>query len=86
MNGMNTPSTLTKTERPSGILRRLADLWCTLLHDSAMWPIHGEYECRRCGLRRPVPWAQADEFRIPDKLPLGAKVFSPSHYGLAKQM
>jgi hypothetical protein len=85
-DGMNSHSTLTTTERPGGILRRLADLWCTLLHDSVMWPIHGQYQCRRCGLRRTVPWAQPDEFRVAGKLPLGPKVFSPGHYGLAKQM
>jgi hypothetical protein len=85
LNGMKTPLKLITTERPSGILRRLADLWCTLLHDSVMWPIHGQYQCRRCGLLKPVPWAQPDEFRLPDRLPLGPKVFSTSHYGLAKQ-
>lgn len=53
-------------ENSNGIARGLAGLWCTLLHDSVMWPIHGQYECRRCGLRRPVPWAQLeDESREP---------------------
>jgi hypothetical protein len=36
----------------------LADLWCTLMHNSSMWPIHGQYECRICGRRQPVAWAQ----------------------------
>jgi hypothetical protein len=31
--------------------------WCLAIHDSAMWPIHGEYECRTCGRHFPVPWA-----------------------------
>src|SRR5438128_5231673 len=35
----------------------LGALWCTFMHDSPMWPIHGEYECRVCGRRYPVPWA-----------------------------
>jgi hypothetical protein len=28
-----------------------------VMHDSPMWPIHGEYECRTCGRRYPVLWA-----------------------------
>jgi len=32
-------------------------LWCEFMHDSPMWPIHGDYECRICGRRYPVPWA-----------------------------
>jgi len=24
-----------------------------------MWPVHGEYQCRTCGRRYPVPWAAA---------------------------
>jgi hypothetical protein len=39
----------------------LGALWCVLMHDSPMWPIHGEYQCRACSRRYPVPWA-------PDKL------------------
>jgi len=27
---------------------RLGTLWCALMHDSTMWPIHGEYRCRTC--------------------------------------
>jgi hypothetical protein len=26
-------------------------LWCSLAHESVMWPIHGHYECRSCGRR-----------------------------------
>ena len=32
-------------------------LWCAFAHDSAMWPIHGQYRCRTCGRHYPVPWA-----------------------------
>jgi hypothetical protein len=32
-------------------------LWCAVMHDSTMWPIHGHYVCRTCGRRHPVPWA-----------------------------
>jgi hypothetical protein len=31
--------------------------WCGFMHDSPMWPIHGEYECGACGRRYSVPWA-----------------------------
>jgi hypothetical protein len=31
--------------------------WCDLMHDSPMWPIHGQYECRTCGRHYFVPWA-----------------------------
>jgi len=37
--------------------RRFGTLWCDFMHDSPMWPIRGEYECRTCGRRYPVPWA-----------------------------
>jgi hypothetical protein len=37
---------------------KLGDLWCAVSHDSAMWPIHGEYQCRTCGRRYPVPWSE----------------------------
>jgi len=36
---------------------KFGTLWCDLMHDSPMWPIHGEYQCRICGRRYPVPWA-----------------------------
>lgn len=32
--------------------------WCDLMHDSPMWPIHGQYECRTCGRRYFVPWVE----------------------------
>jgi hypothetical protein len=34
----------------------LGAFWCRHFHDSVMWPIHGEYECRSCGRRHSVPW------------------------------
>jgi hypothetical protein len=34
-----------------------ATLWCGLMHDAPMWPIHGQYECRTCGRLYFVPWA-----------------------------
>jgi hypothetical protein len=40
-------------------MERLGSLWCGVMHDVPMWPIHGQYECRRCGRRRPVAWDAA---------------------------
>jgi hypothetical protein len=37
---------------------RIADLWCRLMHTAPMWPLHGQYECRTCGLRHRVCWEQ----------------------------
>jgi hypothetical protein len=39
-------------------LDKLATAWCLLMHDSPMWPVHGEYECRSCGRHYPVPWVE----------------------------
>jgi hypothetical protein len=43
---------------------KLGALWCEVMHESAMWPIHGEYQCRTCGRRYPVPWA-SDHVLVP---------------------
>jgi len=32
----------------------LGTFWCSLMHDSPMWPVHGEYQCRACGRRYPA--------------------------------
>jgi hypothetical protein len=37
---------------------RLGDLWCTLMHDSLSWPIHGHYTCLTCGRQHLVRWEQ----------------------------
>lgn len=29
-------------------------LWCAVMHESVMWPVHGEYQCRACGRRYPA--------------------------------
>lgn len=42
---------------------KLGTLWCTFIHNSPMWPIHGQYECRTCGRHYPVPWAQNEPGR-----------------------
>jgi hypothetical protein len=33
-------------------------VWCYLMHDSLMWPVHGQYRCRTCGQLHPVPWVK----------------------------
>jgi hypothetical protein len=38
-------------------LEKLGEVWCGLMHDAAMWPINGQYECRTCGRHYPVPWS-----------------------------
>src|SRR5271170_7248974 len=38
-------------------------LWCSLLHNSTMWPIRDHYECRTCGRRHRVPWAEPERTR-----------------------
>jgi hypothetical protein len=35
---------------------KIGMLWCTLMHNSPTWPIHGHYECRVCGRQHHVPW------------------------------
>jgi hypothetical protein len=35
---------------------RIGVLWCWLMHDAPMWPIHGSYRCRICRRSSPVPW------------------------------
>ena len=33
---------------------RIGAVWCTLVHESLMWPAHGHYGCRTCGRRYPA--------------------------------
>ena len=39
---------------------RIGDAWCSLMHDSPRWPIHGYYECGVCGRRYLVPWGRPE--------------------------
>jgi len=39
---------------------KLGAMWCDFMHDSPMWPIHGQYRCRTCGRSYAVPWAGDD--------------------------
>jgi hypothetical protein len=52
------PSMVTISKHTHQPAQGWADLWCRVMHNSLMWPIHGQAQCRRCGRRRPVPWAQ----------------------------
>jgi len=59
------------TDQTSSRAGKLGALWCAVMHDSTMWPIHSQYQCRTCGRRHPVPWA-------PENLPGAAlKVLVP---------
>jgi hypothetical protein len=47
----------TRTVEDSGSpVQTLGSLWCTLMHDSPGWPIHGHYTCLACGRRHLVRW------------------------------
>jgi hypothetical protein len=46
---------------------RLGDLWCTLMHDSMSWPIHGHYTCLTCGRQHLVRW-EREAFTSPEAL------------------
>ena len=43
----------------------LGTVWCTLMHDSPMWPIHGQYQCGRCGRSCPVLWTEGATLQAP---------------------
>ena len=35
----------------------LGRLWCSLMHQAPMWPMHGHYRCSICMRTYPVLWA-----------------------------
>jgi hypothetical protein len=39
-------------------LAKAGDLWCSFMHASPKWPIHGQYQCGVCGRRFQVPWEE----------------------------
>lgn len=55
--------------RQQTVTGKLGMLWCDLMHDSPMWPIHGQYQCRTCGRQYTVPWA---DHRLPPPAFTGA--------------
>ena len=44
-------------DRVKSFLARCSDLWCQYMHEGALWPMHGSYQCRECFRVRVVPWA-----------------------------
>jgi hypothetical protein len=58
--------------RQSDWVNLLGTLWCRHFHDSVMWPIHGEYECRSCGRRHSVPWDPRNKIQERRTLELAA--------------
>ncbi|HEY2013837.1 MAG TPA: hypothetical protein VGH38_10075 [Bryobacteraceae bacterium] len=66
---------------------KMGALWCDWMHDSPMWPIHGQYECRSCGRRYQVPWAQERVLQAPASktaaMPLGIPQVRVPSYRLA---
>ena len=55
-------------------------IWCSLAHRSVMWPVHGHYECRRCGRCYPAftetPLRAAVSLMLAAALPL---LVAPAH-------
>ena len=43
-------------ERLKSFLELCSDLWCRYMHNGALWPMHGSYQCRECFRMRVVPW------------------------------
>jgi len=52
---------ISKNERGNIMINTLKAIWCEVMHDSAMWPIHGHYACRACGRLYRVPWTAKRE-------------------------
>jgi hypothetical protein len=50
-------------------LGALGDLWCSFMHASPTWPIHGHYHCGICGRRYPVPWGEDNRVQTHNDLP-----------------
>ncbi len=40
---------------------KLRLLWCRFAHSGAMWPVHGKYTCKKCGLTHRVNWDEWPE-------------------------
>jgi hypothetical protein len=38
------------------LMDRIAELWCSYMHRSTMWPIQGRYRCAVCLREYPVPF------------------------------
>ncbi|HZQ55990.1 MAG TPA: hypothetical protein VFB14_27600 [Bryobacteraceae bacterium] len=42
----------------TSFLSNIGHLWCSFAHNDVMWPIHGQYQCRRCLRYHTVAWEQ----------------------------
>jgi hypothetical protein len=40
------------------MIEKVNRIWCEIMHAEPMWPIHGRYQCRTCGLHYLVNWEQ----------------------------
>ena len=60
--------------------RNIGTVWCEVMHESLKWPVHGQYECRKCGRRypafgeaplrgRPEETASSGVSRLPERAP-----------------
>ncbi len=65
-------------------IERFGSFWCGVMHDAPMWPIHGHYECRRCGRRRPVAWDGAATAPAP-RSPAASEAGGIAPFGLRKR-
>ena len=43
-------------DNSSSPIDKLGSFWCTLMHDSLSWPMHGHYTCLTCGRQYVVRW------------------------------
>jgi hypothetical protein len=60
------------------VRERIGTTWCTLAHDSLLWPIHGYYECRSCGRHFPAFGEAAHQSTSMGALPVRGRPASPS--------
>lgn len=61
----------------------IGKIWCSLMHRSVMWPVHGQYACRTCG--RCYPAFAAAPFRAAASVMLAAALalsVGPAHAAL----
>ena len=56
---------------------RISELWCKMMHNKAMWPMHGKYVCPDCLRQYPVPWED-----IPRAPQTAQRRTSPAQLGL----
>jgi hypothetical protein len=38
----------------SALRQTTGTIWCRMMHESLLWPVHGHYHCRTCGRRYPA--------------------------------